>query len=275
MKNLIIFSLVLMGVTCLQAQEGDSTVYKNLEIVKNYAVRTSRFEYGSKVTYTVNGKGVSKAEYEKYDTWDALASCCPCILRDYDEHDVLISEAVACTDCLVGYYKGFYPNGSLKVKGQFKEHASDDWTHIDCHVPDGKWLYYNKRGKVKKIEFWDEGEFVKQIPKSKDVEIWEAELWLNGVEIDTQRVALSDFNKLKIIPQYKNSNRSNQLNIKIDVLEYESLAKREIDFDDFENIDMKGLLKEAGILDVENIEIRIRLFNGDKREWTFLVRLKD
>jgi len=82
-----------------------------------------------------------------------------------------------------------------------------------CNVRDGKWLTYNENGQIIYIEIWDEGEFIEQRPKSEKVQIWKVELSLDGVEVDTQRIVVEDFYKLKIIAKYKNSNESNKLKV--------------------------------------------------------------
>jgi hypothetical protein len=61
---------------------------------------------------------VKKSIYEKHQsTWKNMENCCPCILKSYNENDILLREAVSCNDCRVGWFKEFFPNGNLKLTG--------------------------------------------------------------------------------------------------------------------------------------------------------------
>ena len=170
-------------------QSDSSNVYKKLETKKFYSVGLSSQTINGKRTYNVNGKKVSKSKYDKYkSTWKDMETCCPCVLKSYDENEILIREAVSCTDCEVGHFKEFYPNGTIKLQGRFKENPTGNWENIwdrgYCNVPDGQWLYFNKNGDTLYSEFWENGEFVKQEPEQKTNEIWKVELTLNGESAD-------------------------------------------------------------------------------------------
>lgn len=276
----IICSLMFSNLTNLCAQIDDvNTVYKDLEVVKFYSVSMSSSRDGGRSTYTVNNKRVSKSVYDKYhDTWDDMSSCCPCILKSYDENDVLLSEAVSCTDCAVGYYKEFYPNGRLKLQGQFKENPTDDWDDIYrrgyCSVMDGKWFFYNGRGEIDYIELWDEGEFIKQTPESGKAEIWKVELLLNGIVVDTQKVALNKFHELEVSPLYKNSNENSDLKIKLRVVGRKFIEK-EVMLHEFKNINIYNLIEKAAVSEIEKNAVRIDVYNGEKNIWNFPVSLKE
>ena len=280
-KFAILFIFVITNFLSLHAQEDSDSVYKDLEIRKFYSVGTSSSTNGSQTTYKVNGKTVSAAIYNKYEsTWDNMSNCCPCILKSYDENDILLTEAVSCTDCGVGYYKKFYPNGNLKLKGNFKENPTKDWNDIYkrgyCSVQDGKWLHYNDKGQITYIEIWDEGEFIEQKPKSSKVEIWKVELLLNDVLIDTQKVSLIEFHELKISPKYKNSNRDDKLSLRLGVsatgFKY---VRRELSLSEFEKIEIKKLIEEVGTSDLEKISVSIEVYHNNKHTRHFSVRLKE
>jgi len=280
-KNLTFLIFTVLISINLYSQLDSNSVYKDLEIKKFYSVGTSSSTSGGKTTYKVNNRIVPKDKYDKYhNAWKNMKSCCPCILKSYDVNDVLQSEAVSCTDCGVGYYKEFYPNGKLKLKGQFKENHTNNWKDIYkrgyCSVLDGKWLYYNNKGQINYIEIWDNGNFIEQKPKSKKVEIWKVELSLNEIEIDTQKIALNEFNKLQLTPKYKNSNRSSDLKLKLTVsaVNYKSVEK-EILIDQFSKVKIKDLIKKVGISELEKLNVQIGVYEKDINIWNFYVKVKE
>ena len=261
------------------AQEAQSTVYRNLKTKKFYSVNTKASTKNGKTTYKVNNKVVKKSTYKKYHrTWKNMENCCPCILKSYDEKKVLLSEAVSCTDCLVGYYKGYYRNGTIKVIGHYKENPTGDWTNIYqrgyCSVKDGKWTYFNKKGKIKYIEIWDNGKFVEQQPSSKKVEIWEVDLMLNGIAVDTQRVTLEEFNQLEVVPRYKNANESTTLMLKLGIsaVGFKYIA-REIKMRELKDEVINDMLKEAGITDLRKVNAQIGVYDKGKNIWNFSIGL--
>ncbi len=230
---------------------------------------------------TVYGKLELKEVYSKSPSFfDDIQSCTPCIIKYYQKPYVLKYEAIQYGDCFTGFYKEYYPDGSIKVKGQFKENRSNNWDNIFhrgyCNVPDGKWLYFNDKGQIKSIEIWNKGNFVEQKPESKKVEIWKVELSLNEVTIDTQKIALGEFNQLQFRPKYKNSNRGSELNLKLRVsaTDYKSVEERFL-IDQFDQIKIESLLKKVGISELEKINVQIGVYEKDKNIWNFYLKLKD
>lgn len=160
---------------------------------------------------------VEKAVYDKYHAaWKELENCCPCILMTYDKDDVLLTEAVQCTDCFVGYYKEFYPNGRLKLLGHHKENPTNDWNDIFkrgyCGVEDGKWIYYNEDGQIIKIETWKDGSFVEQKPTGNKPEIWKVDKWVNDEIWQGGTIDTGNFGAFEIVLRYKNEHRFNAVN---------------------------------------------------------------
>ncbi|MEM6725621.1 MAG: hypothetical protein AAF598_16385, partial [Bacteroidota bacterium] len=174
MKRIIQAMLLVLPIL-LSAQTDSTSVYSNLETRKFYSVGLySSTGTGQPSIYEVNGKPVSKAVFEKYQrSWDKMATCCPCWLRSFDEHEVLLRESVSCTDCGVGKYLEYYPSGVLKIKGQFKENPTGDWEDIYhrgyCNVMVGEWIYYHENGSVAYRETWEDGDFIRQEPASGKV----------------------------------------------------------------------------------------------------------
>jgi antitoxin component YwqK of YwqJK toxin-antitoxin module len=142
------FSLARSGTSCTKRETlapGDT--------VKFYAVSLTSETRDGKTTYQVDNKQVSKAEYDKYHAaYKNLANCKPCYMRTYTKEEVLLNEGDRYTDCQVGTWKEFYPDGQIKVLGQFradstgkwKEKKSDKW----CSIREGEWTYYNATGAI-------------------------------------------------------------------------------------------------------------------------------
>lgn len=150
----------------------DSTIYKDLKIIKSYLVSLEKTGAPPFTKYKVNGKSVSQATYDKYDrSFENMKKCKPCINKSYTTNEKLIIESVSYGDCGVGWYKEYFLNGNLKVSGQFKENDTNNWEDLYargyCNRMDGKWIFYNKNGSPKYVELWEDGNLIKQIPDQK------------------------------------------------------------------------------------------------------------
>lgn len=181
---LFLFAMIMLLSGKSHAQSDTASVYKNLETKKFYAVGLFSKAINGKGTYEVNGKKVSKSVYDKYhDTRENMEGCLPCILKTYNENDVLIREAVAYTDCGIGRFKKFYPNGNIKLSGRYKENPTNNWKDVDergyCNVAEGQWVYFDEKGDTLYSEFWKDDQFIKQVPeqKSRDLESGIAAGW--------------------------------------------------------------------------------------------------
>ncbi len=235
------------------SQNNPETSYQNLETKKFYLVSLSSETRDEISTYKVNNKKVSEATYNKYrKEWENIMDCCPCILQYFDIKENLIYESVACSECEVGWFKEYYKNGKIKSIKLYKENPTNNWENIFerglCSVPNGQWVYLNKRGDTIYSEYWDNGEFVNQIPEQKKTEIWDIELLLNGQTIDTQKIELNEIKNLVIIPKYKNDNTNAKLKITFSVSAI-GHRRNEKDFtiDTFKYIDIASMLDEVGI----------------------------
>lgn len=250
-----ILTLTILTIALGQAygQSDSTTVYKGLETKKFYSVGLSSQTTNGKGTYEVNGKKVSKSTYEKYQsTWKNMETCCPCILKSYDENDILIREAISCTDCGVGWIKTYYNNGKVKLSGSYKENPTGDWTDIwnrgYCSVPDGQWTYFNVSGDTLYSEFWDNGAFIKQVPEQSKVEIWDVEIQFNGQDADTLLIPIASIGELSIEPKYKNSNTNSEITIKFEVSAIgHRMNEQEFTLETFKEIDVSAMLSEVGI----------------------------
>lgn len=251
-------------------QSDSTTVYKGLDTKKFYSVGLSSQITNGKGTYEVNDKKVSKSTYDKYQsTWKNMETCCPCILKSYDENDILISEAVSCTDCGVGWFKYYYKNGKVKLSGSYKENPTGDWTDIwnrgYCSVPNGQWTYFNKRGDTLYTEFWENGTFIKQVPEQPKVEIWDVEIQFNGQDADTLFIPIDHVGDLIIEPKYKNSNTASAITIKFEVsaIGY-SMNEKEFTLKSFKEIDVSRMLFEVDIPKEKKTSFTLSVYSDGK-----------
>lgn len=276
--TLIILTIALGQVL---GQTDSTTVYKGLETKKFYSVQLSSQTTNGKRTYKVNGKKVSKSTYDKYEsTWRNMETCCPCILKSYDENDVLIREAVSCTDCGVGVFKEFYPNGKVKLSGRYKENPTGNWENIwdrrYCSVADGQWTYFNEKGDTLYSEFWKDGAFVKQVPEQKTNEIWKVELTLNGEPVDKKNLTTEQVKQLIITPKFKNTlpiETNFTLEFQVSAIGHKQ-NKKTFTVDNFKTIDVIQLLSEVDIPSDKETSFTLRVYNNNKIIANFYLDIK-
>ncbi len=251
-------------------QSDSTTVYKGLDTKKFYSVGLSSQTTNGKGTYEVNNKMVSKSTYDKYQsTWKNMETCCPCVLKSYDENDILISETVSCTDCGVGWFKYYYKNGKVKLSGFYKENPTGDWTDIwdrgYCSIPNGQWTYFNKNGDTLYTEIWENGTFIKQVPEQPKVEIWDVEIQFNGQDADTLLIPIDNVGDLIIEPKYKNSNTASAITIKFEVSATGySRNEKEFTLKSFKKIDVSRMLFEVGIPKGKKTSFTLSVYSDGK-----------
>jgi len=117
------------------------------------------------IKYTVNGKEITKKQYDKYrQYWRAIDACTPCLLRTFDMNDKIMYEAYQYVDCLCGQYTEFYKDGSIKTEGQFMKNPDNNWQNFNaqqfCNRKTGIWKYFYSNGTVEKIEEYLNGVLV-------------------------------------------------------------------------------------------------------------------
>lgn len=250
----VCFVLIHFGTFAIPIFGQDTaSIYTNLERKKFYGVSTSSYSFGDSTTYTVNNKIVSKDTYEKYkSTWENMSGCCPCILEVYNEHDTLLRESVSCGDCGVGWLRKYYPNGQIQLTGYYKENPTGNWENIYdrgyCNVKEGEWIYFSENGDTLYSEFWENGQFIKQVPEQAPCEIWKVDLLLNGKDMNQKKISAKKIPKLVIVPHYKNSNTNSSITISFEVsaVGYKPNMK-EFTVESFKNIDVYAMMKEVGI----------------------------
>lgn len=114
------------------------------------------------IAYMCNGAEVTKTrylEFKKY--WNASVDCKPCLLYTYNSKDQIKHIAFQYEDCLCGTYKEFYPEGGVKVEGQFLENPTENWISMRnrglCNRRSGIWTYYLPNGAFEKSEEYKNG----------------------------------------------------------------------------------------------------------------------
>lgn len=122
--------------------------------------------------YRANGQVISKEKYDMYKLhWENSLKCAPCILKTLDASGHPKSEAYSYMDCFIGYYKEFYPDGKIKVEGQFLnfETSSDrsQYENRKCNIRTGQWIYYGANGNKELIENYENGVLISsEVPKA-------------------------------------------------------------------------------------------------------------
>ncbi len=282
MKFKLTFSILTIAIVQTFGQLDNTSIYKGLKTKKFYSVKILAHTSNGKTSYEANGKKVSKSTYSKYEsTWKNMETCCPCILKSYDENNVLLREAVSCTDCRVGVYKEFYPNGKVKLNGRYKENPTGNWDNLFergyCSVKDGKWSYFNDKEDTLYSEYWNNGEFIKQVPEQKTNEIWKVELTLNGESIEEKKELTPDqVRQLVVAPKFKNNSKSNnnfKINFEVSAVGHKQNEKT-FTLDNFKNIDVLQMLSEVGIPSNKETNFTLMLLDNEEVISTFYLNIK-
>lgn len=202
---------LVFGYGIAKGQTEADSVYSLLKPIKFYNLTSSFDTISGELNYElydIKRRGFSAWKYGRASK--KLNNCCPCLIQYYDQKKKLILEDVICGECNVGISKTYYPNGKLKESGQYKTSQSVTFTEIfeegNCSVKEGNWLYFNPQGELLYTELWKDGEFVKQSPEQAKREIWKVDLLLNNENATVKQLLKSDFNNLKVVPRFKNSN---------------------------------------------------------------------
>ena len=244
------------------------SVYKNLTIRKFYSLGYSSSSKDNITTYKINDKEVDKTTYDKYhSTWKNMETCKPCILLSYDYNDKLLTKGIQYTDCIVGFWIEYFPNGKVKLIGHYKENKEGNWDSAYdkgfCR-PDGNWSYFNEQGKKLYSEIWKEGQFIKQVPEQTKTELWTVEITYNGVQVNNQTLNPKQVREIKIIPKFKNSKRTGtNLTVKFEIATTgHKIINQTFALADFTKIDVQKMLLESGVTKTETASCSIMVFNN-------------
>jgi hypothetical protein len=110
-----------------------------------------------------------KVDKEIYLHFDSLLSnmnkCTPCYLKVYDTDNDLVRGGVYYKNFGVGAYVEYYPGGTIKTAGQFKQNLSGNWDDLRARgyyfKKEGRWTYYDTEGKITKVENYEDGNLIK------------------------------------------------------------------------------------------------------------------
>ncbi|MFT5818786.1 MAG: antitoxin component YwqK of YwqJK toxin-antitoxin module [Crocinitomix sp.] len=273
--------LLIFSVNPTFGQSDSATVYKSLKTKKHYSVQLSSETGGVKSVYKVNDKSVRKSTYEKYEhSWKNMVNCTPCILNTYDIDENLLTERVAYQDCGVGWFKSYHTNGNLKVTGFFKENTTGNWENLYdrefCSIKNSQWNYFNKDGDTLYSEFWEDGQFIKQVPEQEKVEIWNLEFYLDNKIIEKEEIALNRINDIEFRPQYKNNQKDSNFTIKasVSIVGYK-MVTAEFDKTTFTVSNINKLFEDAGVPVGERTRLDVTVYLRDTFLNSTILRLKE
>ena len=282
MKQIFLSVIVLFALSEYAYTQTDTgSVYQNLETKNFYAVS---LESGwKKGVYKVNNKRVSKHVYEKYkSTWKNMETCCPCILKSYNVKGRLIEEGVYCTDAGVGWFKTYYKNGNVRLAGSYKENPTGDWKKLCergyCNVRHGQWTYFNKKGDTLYSEFWNNGEFIKQVPEQNKVQLWKVELTLDGQEFKEKEIDINQIKNLKVNLRYKTIHIDSKITIKatFSTIGYmpKSSTEKQFSNESFQNIDAVSMISESKAPQDKKIFLCLKVYSNNEIVRYFQLEVK-
>jgi antitoxin component YwqK of YwqJK toxin-antitoxin module len=141
------------------------SLYSSLDTIETYNVGLRAETGPGYERYFVNDRPVDKLTYKKYKTkWDNIGICKPCFLKTYDVNDILVITSIQYTDCAVGLWTEYYPNGKIKLVGHFKENDSNNWTGLYkrgfCSVKNGEWIFYQTNGMRERTDIYKDGKLI-------------------------------------------------------------------------------------------------------------------
>lgn len=269
------YALVLFLLICKVssfAQIGTDSAYLNLKRIKVYSGNFDIQPINSEILYKIDEAVVSKYEFDKLtSSWQTLDTCCPCIVTFYDKNEILIREQVLCRGYEVGYVKDFYPNGKLKMTGQYMENHTGNWNYLvetgRCCVHDGIWVYYNPNGDTTYTEVWEKGKYIGQFPEQPKTEILSTWLTLDNKYLYNEIIRFEDVNKLNVEMTFKNSHRDS-LQISIIFVVISSDGKHyqfPYTLEEFKKINLQQILSDLNISPAEYHvdEFAIDIYPGD------------
>ena len=130
-----------------------------VDTVEVYRVESTLVVGAGPTLYLVDGKSVTKAEYERV-TVGILRSegCSPCFLRLLTLEDVLLE---------TGLYYHICPSATKLPLHQSSDATTEDSTLVDRSCRHGRWESYNTSGNVTAIVYYDHGKKVKKPRRKK------------------------------------------------------------------------------------------------------------
>lgn len=169
-QNLLVITIILLAILRGYSQvEMNKSNYGKLDTLKFYDVELENETYHGRTRFWVDKKEVDKKTYDMFDSyWSNVDRCKPCYLKTYEKDGRLTKEGVQYGDCQIGSWIEYYPNGKVKIKGQFKENDTNDWVEIWtkglCSVKHGMWVHYDNEGNIIGME-----KYVNGVPEEEEL----------------------------------------------------------------------------------------------------------
>jgi hypothetical protein len=173
MKKLFL-SALLTGCSMIAWCQSDTIkkpiAYPRMDTIVYYLIdsESMSIEKGA-VIYKVNSRVVNEKQWKKMTIGiSKIKICTPCIVKTYNAKDTLVSIGVQYRRCDIGSYTAFYPDGRVRISGQYKENTTGKWDKASlslyCSKKDGLWTYYTPSGKVKTTELYKDGRLISKTP---------------------------------------------------------------------------------------------------------------
>ena len=170
MKKLCLLTILLISVIPMYSQKANYAISPSSpkpDTIIYYKVDSESMSIkGGTTVYKVNDKIVSQQQWSKMTIGNAqMKTCTPCIVKTYDDKDNLLSIGMQYKWCKSGTYTEYYPDGKVKVTGQYKTNAlgtsGKPTSATYCGVKEGTWTYYTESGEIAKTELFKNGQPVK------------------------------------------------------------------------------------------------------------------
>jgi hypothetical protein len=282
-----IYTILIWFICTLTFAQIDTTmtdttksVYKGLLTKKFYKVNYSSSLINGVTVYKINNNEVTKSNYDKYhDNWINMETCKPCILKTYDINNKLLYKGIQYTDCRVGFWIEYFPNGKVKLIAHYKENESSDWNNAwnrgFCKL-DGACTYFNDKGQINYTEYWKQGEFIKQIPEQTKTELWNVLITFDNVKIGKKILTPKQVSEIIITPQFKNSSTDGtNITIKFKIL---AVGHKQISdtltLEKFNTINVQEMLDKVGIKSTEAALCNMDILNNGVNVFSYSFTIK-
>lgn len=160
------------------------------------------------LTYSINGKTISKEEYDKkYNAQKIYEECAPCYLRTF-KNQALVSEGTFYKTCPVDRIVNYDTSGKISSILNFMTNAEKGWITYsihNCGSYHGSSYYMDSTGDTLYQEIWEEGQFIRQVPEQKINKVWKVDITSNGYKIGDDPIDLREVENLLFKFHYKNS----------------------------------------------------------------------
>ena len=171
MKKMSLLALMIVSTLAIYSQAQTSAVKPPAsahDTIVYYLIDSESMSLkGNQAVYKVNNQIVSQQQWRRMTIGNGqMKTCTPCMVKTYDAKDNLISIGMQYKWCQSGVYTGYYPNGKIKMTGQYKTNSTGrsdkpSSSSAHCGIKEGTWTYYNETGEITKTELYKNGVAVK------------------------------------------------------------------------------------------------------------------